>query len=130
MPPATRLLATDIIRKVTGQELEFKRIGRYRDQSFYGIGLPSLFATQSTQDVTQMAGGIVFETGGRQSGGLGWWRHTPYDTVNEVAGALREANQALVTLQEGTRGPTCPRDNPRRASWWIPFRSVFDMVLL
>jgi hypothetical protein len=82
--PETRALAADVVAKVTDEQFEGKRIGRFADQSFYGVGLPSIFGTLSEQDIANTAGGISFSTGGRRAGGLGWWWHTPHDTVDKV----------------------------------------------
>lgn len=82
--PETRALAADVVAKVTGEQFEGKRIGRFADQSFYGVGLPSIFGTLSEQDIANTADGISFSTGGRRAGGLGWWWHTPHDTLDKV----------------------------------------------
>jgi hypothetical protein len=82
--PETKALVADVIAKVAAEKFEGKRIGRFADQSFYGIGLPSIFGTFSEQAASEPAGGISFKTGGRRSGGLGWWWHTPHDTVDKV----------------------------------------------
>src|SRR5439155_956171 len=77
------------IREVAGQELDYKRFGRAGDQSFWGVGLPSIFMSLSGQPAQ---GGAVEEqmarllgSGGRgRSGGLGWWWHTTEDTLDKI----------------------------------------------
>lgn len=77
------------IGEIADQELEYKRFGRAGDQSFNGVGLPSMFMSLSGQPA---AGGAVEEqmarllgTGGRgRSGGLGWWWHTTEDTMDKI----------------------------------------------
>lgn len=82
--PQTHRLAAAVVNDVTGETFEGKRIGRFADQSFYGIGLNSIFGTLSEQDAAVAGDGISFKTGGRRAGGLGWWWHTPDDTVDKV----------------------------------------------
>ncbi|HEX7004870.1 MAG TPA: M28 family peptidase [Trueperaceae bacterium] len=82
--PQTKALASRAVNAVTGEEFEGKRIGRFADQSFYGIGLNSVFGTLSEQDAADSGSTISFKTGGKRAGGLGWWWHTPADTVDKV----------------------------------------------
>lgn len=58
------------IRDVAGQELRYHRLARNGDQSFEGIGIPSVLAGLSSQP----------------EGGLGWWWHTPDDTLDKIDG--------------------------------------------
>jgi Iap family predicted aminopeptidase len=72
--------AAQLIREETGQELEYCRIAREGDQSFWGIGVPSLFEVLSTQkDDLQNE--------------FGWWWHTMHDTMDKIdsANLLRDA---------------------------------------
>jgi hypothetical protein len=62
--PQTFSLAADVIRRQTGQEFVGRRIGRYADQSFYGVGIPSVFGTFSEQDAAKTAGTLSFRTAG------------------------------------------------------------------
>ncbi|NPV71873.1 MAG: M28 family peptidase [Firmicutes bacterium] len=77
-------LAAAALKKVTGRNLAGKRIGRFGDQSFYGIGLTSTFATFSEQPRDPGSEGVGFHTGGKLSGGLGWWWHTEFDTIDKI----------------------------------------------
>jgi len=83
--PQTRKLAADIIKKQTGQDFIGKRIGHYADQSFYGVGLTSIFGTFSEQDAQKNQDVVSFKMGAtKYAGGLGWWWHTKHDTVDKV----------------------------------------------
>jgi N-acetylated-alpha-linked acidic dipeptidase len=66
--PETAGVAQWAVRKVTGAELISQRVGRNSDQSFLGIGIPSVL------------GAISFQN----DGSLGWWWHTPYDTLDKI----------------------------------------------
>ncbi len=56
------------IRDVAGQELRYQRMGRSHDQSFTGVGIPSVLC------------GLAAQPGG----GLGWWHHTTDDTLDKI----------------------------------------------
>lgn len=86
-----RGLAAELIRAIAGQELRGKRIGRFADQSFVGVGLPSIFGTFSEQDAADpetRRGLSFFDHAQGRAAGLGWWWHTPEDTLDKVEEAL------------------------------------------
>jgi hypothetical protein len=56
------------IRELAGQELRYRRMGRNSDQSFTGIGVPTVLSGLSAQP----------------GGGLGAWWHTPDDTLDKI----------------------------------------------
>ena len=62
-----------------------RRMSRAGDQSFWGIGLPAMYMTMSEQpadgQVDAMASSLAR---GRKSAGLGWWWHTPHDTLDKI----------------------------------------------
>jgi hypothetical protein len=66
-----------------GYELKYNRMSRSSDQSFWGHGIPSVLAALSEQtpddSPTSKAHATLF--GG---GGLGWWWHTPEDTLDKI----------------------------------------------
>jgi len=97
--PQTESLAAEVIESITGEKFEGKRIGRFADQSFYGIGVNSIFGTLSEQDAAKSSGTLSFKTGGRRAGGLGWWWHTPDDTIDKVdmANLIRDTRIYLAT---------------------------------
>ncbi|MFB2565981.1 M28 family peptidase [Rhizobium sp. IMFF44] len=69
-----RPLAADVIERVTGQKHAGRRHGRAADQSFWGIGIPSMFGSLSHQP----PGPVKMLTA------LGWWWHTPHDTAEHI----------------------------------------------
>jgi hypothetical protein len=82
-------LAADCVRAEGHQELDHRRVTRMGDQSFWGIGLPSLFVGISEQPAgqpeTSAAGAALAAlSGGHVSGGLGWWWHTTEDTIDKI----------------------------------------------
>lgn len=110
--PETRGVASEALLKVAGEVLEGKRIGRFADQSFYGVGLPSTFGTFSEQAADPNKGGISFKTGGKRAGGLGWWWHTPYDTVDKVDEAflVRDTRVYASAVYRILSSPVLPYD--------------------
>jgi hypothetical protein len=76
-----------VMKEVTGTELEYRRISRSSDQSFWGHGVPTLFATLSEQarDNSETAAAMAQLLGaGTRGGGLGWWWHTTEDTRDKI----------------------------------------------
>ena len=67
-------LAADVVRAVTGQSHAGRRQARAADQSFWGIGIPSMFGSISHQP----AGPVKMLTA------LGWWWHTPHDLIDKI----------------------------------------------
>lgn len=67
-------LAATAIRTETGQELDVKRKARAADESFPGIGIPSVFGALSGQEAV----------GSKMRNSLGWWWHTPDDLFDKI----------------------------------------------
>jgi Peptidase family M28/PA domain len=99
-----------IIADLTGKELDYRRISRSSDQSFWGVGVPTLFATLSEQARDDSAAGAAMAQllgGGGRGGGLGWWWHTTEDTIDKIdpehlardAGIYAETLFQLCTLE-------------------------------
>jgi hypothetical protein len=88
--------ARTVMQEVAQVALDYKRMGRFSDQSFWGHGVPSIFATFSQQPKSRDAAGDALRqlggSGGR-AGGLGWWWHTTEDTLDKVdpGNLLRDA---------------------------------------
>ncbi len=84
------------IREVTGQELTYRRLPRNGDQSFEGVGIPSVLAGLSSQP----------------EGGLGWWWHTPDDTLDKINGPnfVRDTQVYLLTCWRLCTLPILPYD--------------------
>ncbi len=111
--PQTKQLAADVIFKQTGEEFIGKRIGHYADQSFYGIGLTSIFGTFSEQDAEKNKDVLSFKMGAtRRAGGLGWWWHTEHDTVDKVDPKLlvRDTKIYAAVLWRLLTAPILPYD--------------------
>ncbi len=91
MGEVERLVAT-AVREVTGQEPNVRRPFKAGDQSFWGIGLPSLGAFRMLPpDHPDRA-----TVGG--SGG-GWWWHTPDDTLDKAdVGVLADDTRLYLRL--------------------------------
>ncbi|MGA2625672.1 MAG: M28 family peptidase [Candidatus Bathyarchaeia archaeon] len=85
--PETMDLASSAVTRVTGQKVSGRGFSRAGDQSFWGIGIPSLFmllsqipveAGRKNPDLRTVA---LF---GPSPTGLGWWWHTPEDTEDKI----------------------------------------------
>lgn len=115
--PETWQLAADAIRDIAGQKLVGKRIGRFGDQSFYGIGVPCIFASLSTQGEPPREGAEATVAEGGRSGTLGWWWHTPEDTIDKVdpANLARDTGVYLAVTYRLAASPRLPLDFRRAA---------------
>lgn len=67
-------LARDAVQTVTGQTHRGGRKARNSDESFGGIGIPSMFGV-----ISEQAPGAV-----PTRNNLGWWWHTPHDTLDKI----------------------------------------------
>jgi N-acetylated-alpha-linked acidic dipeptidase len=74
--PETAAVVKDAVETVTGQSPEIERPLRAGDQSFWGIGIPSLFMLLSSRPEGQRAA-----VGGC---GMGWWWHAEEDTIDKA----------------------------------------------
>ena len=104
-----------VLADVTGAELEYRRISRSSDQSFWGHGVPTLFATLSEQPRDDSATGAAMAQllgAGSRAGGLGWWWHTPEDTRDKIDSELlvRDAQIYAETLWQLCTLPRLPFD--------------------
>ncbi|HEU0164810.1 MAG TPA: M28 family peptidase [Thermomicrobiales bacterium] len=70
----THAFGAEVVAELTGQTLGYSRMSRSSDQSFWGHGIPSLFAALSQQ------GG----PDDHNPFGLGWWWHTTEDLLDKV----------------------------------------------
>ncbi|MGB9727947.1 MAG: M28 family peptidase [Nitrososphaeria archaeon] len=73
--PETMDFAEEVAIKLTGLKVERLKPGRWGDQSFWGLGAPSIDCYSMVPEEKRA------NVGG--SGG-GWWWHTPYDTIEYV----------------------------------------------
>jgi hypothetical protein len=111
----TWALAARCIKDVSGQDLERRRISRMGDQSFWGIGLPSMFVDVSAQPAGTSAAGSALASltgGASHHGGLGWWWHTTEDTLDKIdkANLHRDAQVYALALWRWCTAPVLPLD--------------------
>jgi len=108
-------LAARCIKDVCGQDLERRRISRMGDQSFWGIGLPSMFVDISAQPVDESAAASALASlsgGAAKTGGLGWWWHTSEDTLDKIdrSNLRRDAHVYALALWRWCTAPVLPLD--------------------
>ncbi len=93
--------ASEIVGHVSRQKLTGRRFSRAGDQSFWGLGITAIFMSLSEQPLRpdSKAPSFIF---GPHSGGLGWWWHTPEDTVDKIdpANLVRDTNVYLLTIEQ------------------------------
>lgn len=110
-----RDLGSACVEKIAGQRLSGARPPRAADQSFWGHGIPSLFMSPSEQpaDQSESARAYAHLMGGQaRSGGLGWWWHTPEDTLDKLdpAHLVRDAQIYVLATQRVLEDPVLPLD--------------------
>ena len=95
-----RGLGHETISELTGEEFTGSRVGRSGDQSFIGMGVPSLWMSLSEQTPSDDPSAKAFAhlVEGSKSGGLGWWWHTTEDTVDKIDPDLLERDARIYTL--------------------------------
>jgi hypothetical protein len=100
-------LAADAIRAQGGQDYSGKRSGRSGDQSFWGIGIPAMFGTLSNQPPSAL----------KMRNALGWWWHTPQDTIDKVdeANLVRDTRIFVHAVGRLLTDPALPLDYARHA---------------
>jgi len=80
-------LAREAITVRGGQEYDGHRMSRAGDQSFWGIGIPSMFMGMGEQPAGSADSFTRSIFGGgttRKGAGFGWWWHTPDDTLDKM----------------------------------------------
>jgi hypothetical protein len=108
-------LAAQCIKAVSGQDLEQRRMTRMGDQSFWGIGLPSMFVGVSHQPPAPSAEADVLASlggGPPRHGGLGWWWHSTDDTIDKIDkdNLRRDAQVYALVLWRWCTAPVLPLD--------------------
>ena len=91
-------VAADAVRSQGGEELDGHRMSRAGDQSFWGIGIPSLFMAMGEQPAgagTNVMGPAISGPGARKGAGFGWWWHTPDDTIDKIDPKLLERDAKI-----------------------------------
>jgi hypothetical protein len=86
-----RTVAAEAIEAVSGQKHAGRRHGRAADQSFWGVGMPSMFGSLSHQPPSPV----------KMLTALGWWWHTPHDTMEHIdpENLLRDTRVILSVLR-------------------------------
>ena len=79
-----------------------RRHGRAADQSFWGVGIPSMFGSLSHQPPGPV----------RMLTALGWWWHTPHDTAEHIdpENLTRDTRIVLQVLRRLLTSPVLPLD--------------------
>jgi hypothetical protein len=83
-------LGRQVIRELTGQTAAMERPVRAGDQSFWGIGVPTLFMLLSSRPKAQRA-----KVGGS---GYGWWWHTESDTIDKADRGVLQLDTKIYAL--------------------------------
>jgi len=93
-------VAAEAVEAVSGQRHAGRRHGRAADQSFWGIGIPSMFGSLSHQP----PGPVKMLTA------LGWWWHTPHDTAEHIDldNLRRDTSIVLCVLWRLLTAPVLP----------------------
>jgi peptidase M28-like protein len=110
--PETRAVGVRVIGELAGQRYHGSRVGRSGDQSLLGIGVPSLFMSLSEHPADGPEASRDFAATGIAAGGLGWWWHTPEDTVDKLdpAALTRDARIYAAAAQILCTAPVLPLD--------------------
>lgn len=95
-------LARDATEAEAGQKHLGKRPSRSSDQSFWGIGIPSIYGTISHQSAGQE----------KMRHALGWWWHTPEDLLDKINRdfLIRDTRIVLHTMWRLATDPVLPID--------------------
>jgi hypothetical protein len=120
--PEARAVVEAAVRAVAGGRFEGARVGRMGDQSFLGIGIPSLLMDISEQpgDSPHASRDFSLFSGG-DTGGLGWWWHTTEDTPDKIDPALlvRDCQIYLGVVYTLATAPVLPFDYGATARAWL-----------
>jgi len=94
--PETAPLGIWAVKEAAGATLDARRVGRNSDQSFLGAGVPSLLGSVSHQ----------------VDGSLGWWWHTPHDTLDKIdpARLVRDTKIFVLAISRLLEDPVVPLD--------------------
>src|SRR5699024_2532466 len=82
----TKDIVAKSIKSLTGDDYKSSRFGRSGDQSFWGVGVPSLLMGLSEQLPSDTPAMKAFSKlfGDGKGGGFGWWWHTTEDTIDKI----------------------------------------------
>jgi Peptidase family M28 len=101
-------LAREATLAETGQQHLGKRPSRSSDQSFWGVGIPSMYGTVSHQPPGPV----------KMRNPLGWWWHTPHDLIDKVDEQflVRDTRVVVATLSRLLNDAILPLDPAAHAS--------------
>jgi hypothetical protein len=101
-------LARDATLAEAGQHHEGKRPSRNSDQSFWGIGIPSMYGSISHQPPSPV----------KMRNPLGWWWHTPHDLIDKIDEEFlaRDTRVVVSTLWRLATDPVLPLDQVAHAA--------------
>jgi hypothetical protein len=80
-------LAKEATLAESGQQHQGKRPSRSSDQSFWGIGIPSMYGSISHQPPGPV----------KMRNPLGWWWHTPHDLIDKIDEGFLVRDTRIVT---------------------------------
>ncbi|MCM3611697.1 M28 family peptidase [Planococcus sp. MERTA32b] len=108
----TKDIVAEPILKYADQEFNSTRYGKAGDQSFWGMGVPSLLMGLSEQVKSDNPASQAFSKlfGDGKAGGFGWWWHTTEDTIDKLDPVLleRDCRIYLATVLEICTNPLLP----------------------
>jgi hypothetical protein len=95
-------LAAEVTAAETGQNHAGHRPSRSSDQSFWGIGIPSMYGSISHQPPSPV----------KMRNALGWWWHTPHDLIDKIDRdfLVRDTRVVVHTLARLLTDPVLPLD--------------------
>jgi hypothetical protein len=95
-------LAAEAVRVEAGSDYVGRPMDRSSDQSFWGIGLPSMLGSLSEQPPGPV----------KLRNKLGWWWHTPEDTLDKIdeANLMRDTRVFVHVLWRLLADPVLPLD--------------------
>lgn len=118
-----RHLAAEAVETEAGQAYRGRRKARNSDESFVGIGIPSMFGSISEQPHRHA----------QARNALGWWWHTPHDTLDKVdeANLVRDTRVLLHACWRLLSAPVAPLDHAATAAALLeelaPLAARFDV---
>jgi hypothetical protein len=102
-----RGLAVEAVQAQTNQTYKGKRKARNSDESFVGIGIPSMFGSISEQPAKHA----------QARNALGWWWHTPHDLLDKIdeANLVRDTRVLTQVMWKLLAEPVLPLDHAATA---------------
>lgn len=129
----TKEIVAGPIRTFANQEFNSTRYGKAGDQSFWGIGVPSLLMGLSEQVKSDNPASQAFAKlfGDGKAGGFGWWWHTTEDTIDKLDPVLleRDCRIYLATVLETCTSPLLPIKQQNAIAELIDFINYYQQLL-